>query len=140
MKISTSTYAMCNRLSQEEAIRAIAEAGFNAFDISLERLQKKDNTPYTMDYARELRALADGLGIECNQAHAPFPSSVGDTQKDAEIYKSIIFAMEFAAENYGYANQFPLELMPAAEKLLCSVGKYLASEIEKNRKNEREAI
>ncbi|MBR7133131.1 MAG: sugar phosphate isomerase/epimerase [Clostridia bacterium] len=97
MKISTSTYAMCNRLSQEEAIRAIAEAGFNAFDISLERLQKKDNTPYTMDYARELRALADGLGIECNQAHAPFPSSVGDTQKDAEIYKSIIFAMEFAA-------------------------------------------
>ncbi|MBR7133130.1 MAG: sugar phosphate isomerase/epimerase [Clostridia bacterium] len=301
MLVSTTISALCKLTDIKDAIRITAEAGFDAFDMPFfgKTMELFSGDDY-VEKAKDLRKYADGLGIVCNQAHAPCPSSRPDLETTKQIYKDIVRSMEVASvlgakiiavhpvqhlkyaehpdelfemnvkfykslipycekfgirvgcenmwqdnsrtqaitestcarawefckyldavnsewivgcldighvslvnadipefihkmgnkrlralhihdtdyvkdlhtmpflgkidyhavckalgeigyegdvtfeadgyENYGYANQFPLELMPAAEKLLCSVGKYLASEIEKNRKNEREAI
>ena len=40
--------------------------------------------------------LLDEVGISCNQAHAPFPTSYGDS-RDADVFDSIVRSMEIAS-------------------------------------------
>lgn len=104
MIISTQTGRLAGAFSDKEAIRILAEAGFDAFDFSfgdwdLSELKNKDKERLSGDYtgyAKELRAFADETGIICNQAHAPFPSSRG-TDEDEEIFVYLVRSMEFAA-------------------------------------------
>lgn len=101
MLLSTQTDVFARRFGDEEAIRRIANAGFDAFDLSLFAMNSNPN--YEMngeqfrEYAKHLRAVADECGIVCNQSHAPFPSSVGDEEKDEQIFQSIVRAMEAAS-------------------------------------------
>ena len=77
----------------------IAEAGFDAYDISLFGMNEESplmGKDYKK-YAEELKEYSEINKIACNQAHAPFPSSVGDPDKDAKIYDSIVRSMEIAA-------------------------------------------
>lgn len=72
MKISNHTDRLEKRFGALGAVRMTAEAGFEAIDFSM----------YTPDGAvfgrggaslvREMRRLAEGLGVTFNQAHAPF--------------------------------------------------------------------
>ena len=101
MKLSTQTEHLGAIFGEAEAIRMIAAAGFDAFDLSLFYMNSKPkhpmNQPEFREYARSLRAVAEECGIVCNQAHAPFPTSFGDEQKDEAAFALVVRAMEAAA-------------------------------------------
>ena len=101
MLVSTQTETLGKRFGDEQAIRIIATAGFDAFDLSLfDMYFKKDygmNRPDFKAYAENLRRVADEVGIICNQAHAPFPSSTDDPEETELIFKMIVRAMEGAS-------------------------------------------
>ncbi len=87
MKISTETKSLADIVGMEKALELLAKAGFDAFDFSLFDLGKwnwesssqiiEENFPSfdeIIKKVKELRAVADKLGLVCNQAHAPFPT------------------------------------------------------------------
>jgi sugar phosphate isomerase/epimerase len=75
MKLSIPFGYMNRRYGSEQALKLIKDAGFDAVDYGLEEISK-DETPFVTDnwqeYAAELKASAQALGIEFNQTHAPF--------------------------------------------------------------------
>ncbi len=88
MLISTEISSTANKVGEEHAIRLIAQAGFDAYDLSLFRMLRYDyateqviktNHPLqSAEYAAFVKGLArtaKDCGIVCNQAHAPFLSS-----------------------------------------------------------------
>ena len=79
MLLSNLTQWVGSSLSEKEAIKIIADAGFDAYDISLFELSRDENHFFNGDdyreKAKELREYADSLGLVCNQSHAPFPTS-----------------------------------------------------------------
>ena len=81
MLLSNLTQWYCNKIPEKEAIKMIADAGFDAYDISLFELTRNEeylfNSPDYVEIAKEMREYADSIGIVCNQSHAPFPSSTG---------------------------------------------------------------
>jgi uracil-DNA glycosylase family 4 len=101
MLLSNLTQWYCNKLPEKEAIKMIADSGFDAYDISLFQLTREEdylfNQPNYVEIAKEMREYADSLGIVCNQSHAPFPSSVGKEEEDKVIYEKIVRAMEIAS-------------------------------------------
>lgn len=102
MLLSTQTdYLAAHYGGEEEAIRMLAKAGFDAFDLSLFHMLNDDdypmNKPGYRDFAARLRQVGEECGIPCNQAHAPFASSVGDPVRDQEIFNAIVRSMEVAA-------------------------------------------
>ena len=77
MILSTQTDILKRCFGYKSAVKIIAKAGFDAFDLSLFEMIKEDdefNGDNYLDFARELKAVADKNGIICNQSHAPYPS------------------------------------------------------------------
>ena len=101
MLISTELHPISGRYGDEAAIRMVKEAGFDAFDLSLFRMNADasygPNREYYRDYMDSLKRAAGRAGIVCDQAHAPFASSCGDPQKDENTYRMIERAIECAA-------------------------------------------
>lgn len=102
MKLSTTLNVPASLFGEEASIRKIAEAGFDAFDLSLFRMfTDPDNYEMNRDdyraYAKRLRSAADDCGIVCNQSHAPFGSSTGEPAEDERRFGLIVRAMEVAA-------------------------------------------
>lgn len=101
MLLSTEIASFAGEMGEIKAIQMLADAGFDAIDLSLFRLGKDTewflNGEDYKEQARLLRKTVDEAGIVCNQAHAPFPSSVGDPDRDAQIYQNIIRAIQIAA-------------------------------------------
>lgn len=99
MLVSTQTQALSAAYGDAEAIRMIHEAGFPAYDFTMQKMLSKDpdeplNQEDYVEYAKGLRALADELGIICNQAHAPFTFGKKDQR---EIFDKIVRSMEVAS-------------------------------------------
>lgn len=88
--ISTNTSPFFKLGDIKTVIKTLKEAGFTAYDFSMfcDGEWMSGNQPFLSadDYiekAKELRAFADGIGIVCNQTHAPFPSgSKGEEYAD----------------------------------------------------------
>ena len=111
MLLSTQTKLLGRKLGQEQAIKMIAQAGFDAYDFSMGRIQYAldETSPFGVgdafyhfdDYAEKimrLKEIADSLGIVCNQAHGPFPSRKYADQKYSEkTFEMIIRSMECAS-------------------------------------------
>ena len=100
MLLSTQTAGLQDRYGYEKAIEMLAKAGYDAYDMSFFHPLGENDELYKenfREYAKTLRRHADRLGIVCNQAHAPFPSSTGDPAKDALIFDSIVRSMEAAS-------------------------------------------
>ncbi len=101
MLLCTQTEVLAAAYGEEQAIRMLKEAGFDAFDLSLFRMNaEKDyamNRPDFRDYAKKLRETASACGIVCSQAHAPFPSSTENPGQDEEIFECIVRSMEAAS-------------------------------------------
>lgn len=101
MLVSCPTELLDTRLGGiDKAIMLLADAGFDAYDLSLCDIRDTSHWPLGENWREEierLRAVADQCGIICNQSHAPFPSSVGDAEQDAQIFERIVRAMEAAA-------------------------------------------
>lgn len=101
MKISNHTDRLEKRFGAIGAVRMTAEAGFEAIDYSM----------YTADAAvfgrggsilvREMRRVADELGVVFNQAHAPFANfKPGEEyrEENRKIFYSMRRALEIGAE------------------------------------------
>ncbi len=101
MLLSTEIGALSRTLGEVPAVELLAQAGFDAYDLSLFSMGYDPESPFCKEgyreYAQALRRAADQAGVVCNQAHAPYPSSVGDPVQDEAIYKRIIRAMEIAS-------------------------------------------
>ena len=101
MLVSTQTEHLANLYGDEQAIRILAQAGYDAFDLSLFRMMHDPdyemNQPGYRESAMHLRRVADECGIVCNQAHAPFHSSTPDPDETAAIFKKIVRAIEIAS-------------------------------------------
>ena len=96
MKISTTTGDYFVRgFSAKEAVKYIADAGFDYADFTFSAF--RDREAWNKEYFEELKKYADSLNISFNQAHAPFPTSVGDEERDVEIFSSVVRSMEFAS-------------------------------------------
>ena len=101
MLLSTGTSCLGKILSYKEAVKIIAKAGFDAYDISLDDLSRDEEDIFNrddyLDIAMELKETANSLNVKCNQAHAPFPSSEGKPERDNFIFEKIVRAMEIAS-------------------------------------------
>lgn len=72
MKLVMNTGSIARRWDDPIAVRMIAAAGFDAYDLSMDR---KDHFLRGDDYierARTVRKVADEVGIPCLQAHSAF--------------------------------------------------------------------
>lgn len=100
MKLSINTSTLRRRFGDEEAIKMIKAAGFECYDYSMYDIEERDDL-LGEDYkerAQRLRKLADEIGIECNQAHAPFEFKYGDVLDESnEAYLRIVRSIEAAA-------------------------------------------
>lgn len=102
MQLSIETYAMRHRFGDETAIKMIKDAGFDAFDYSF--YYEEENSAINLlndnydNQAKRLREYADGIGISCNQAHAPFCFDYNDTfDISNNAYKKIVRSIHSAS-------------------------------------------
>lgn len=101
MILSTSTGYIAGKHGVIGSLRLLKEAGFDAYDLSLRPLSREDGPVAAdnyMDFAREIKAAADEIGIVCNQAHATFPpEKFGDEEHNKATFERIRREMEVAA-------------------------------------------
>ena len=89
MRVSTEINSSAKHVGEERAIELLAKAGFDCWDFSMFEMVRLDWSSMTIiendhplsgdsyiDFAKRLKKVADDCGIECNQAHAPFPTRV----------------------------------------------------------------
>ena len=100
MKLSMETYGLRRRYGDFEAARLIREAGFDCVDYSCYYWKEQAHALEDgyREYARFLRAHLDGLGLTCNQSHAPFSMQYGQAfdQSNPE-YQGVVRSMEAAS-------------------------------------------
>lgn len=98
--ISTTTAGFAKFGCTEEIIKLLKESGFSAFDLSMTREGGEGAARFVesddyLENARKLRAYADGIGIVCNQTHAPFASAKkGDDAYNAAMMPKLKRAIE----------------------------------------------
>lgn len=86
MKLSIEHYDLSERFGDLQAMEIAKEAGFDAIDYSY--YYKKEEQDVLgedyLTYAQTLRAHLDAIGLECNQAHAPFSFAYEMAGEEAE--------------------------------------------------------
>lgn len=99
MLLSTTTGAHIKYYSPKEIVDISAEAGFDALDFGY--FGQKGAKYYSADFDTkefvELRKYAESKGLVFNQAHAPFPSSVIELERNEEIFQNIVRSMKNSA-------------------------------------------
>ncbi len=99
MKLSIETYAIRKKFGDKKALCMIKEAGFDCVDYSFYYVPADfpTTTENYMEYAKEIRAYMDELGLECNQAHAPFSLKANEVLDESNIkYLNITRSIEAA--------------------------------------------
>ena len=92
MKISTQTDHLARLFGEEEAIRILAEVGFDAYDFSMFDTESDEYLLNRRDYEKEalrLKRISEENNIECNQSHAPFPTYLQNNKE----YNDRIFSL-----------------------------------------------
>ena len=100
MKICTQTDALGHVFTPEECVSILADAGWDAIDWSFFQMTEPKSVWLEPDWrsrAEKVRALADERGLKIAQAHAPFPSGTGKSERDREIFDLLIRSMEVAS-------------------------------------------
>ena len=91
MLVSTQTDFFARALGDEQALRRIAAAGFDAVDFGMFHYPLKDGSPLFFEdgafenYFRSLKSVADECGIQIGQVHSPFPSYLNDADDDTRL-------------------------------------------------------
>lgn len=101
MKISSNTDRLEKRFGAVRAVRMLAEAGFEAVDYSMYTAEGAVFSEGGRALCREMKRVADSLGIVFNQAHAPFATYKPGSEYDAynrELFFSMRRALEIGAE------------------------------------------
>lgn len=100
MQLVTTTEELARAFGDEECIRILARAGFDAIDwgffdmVSGQGLFCQDGWK---EHTLKLKALAQECGIGFSQAHAPFPSLLGEEPFDTVNMERILRSMQAAA-------------------------------------------
>lgn len=106
MLVSMPTNVSASVLGDDaQVIKIMADVGFDAFDISVERPVEWDKFPntYVMDlpdfkeHAQYLHDLGQSLGIPCCAAHAPCATSSADPEINEILFHKLVRAAEAAA-------------------------------------------
>ncbi len=100
MKLVTQTEALAEAFGEKECIMILAEAGFDAADVSFFGMEEGKGIwceENWREYALLLKETGEEAGLIFTQAHAPFPSSHGSEPYDTNIRKWIIRSMEAAS-------------------------------------------
>ena len=114
MKLVTQSMHPVHLFGEEEAVRQLAKAGFDAIDWSFFEMDPWMDENWKKKAARLKEAILT-CGLTVTQAHAPFPSSVGQDARDDEIMRTIHRSMEAAAFlGAGHIVVHPKQHMPYA--------------------------
>lgn len=84
----------------EEAVKMIADAGFEALDYPFFSPANYGEATDSADFQnrlRGIRSIAEENGLIFNQAHAPFPSNTVDPLQTEQIFKDIVRSMRNAS-------------------------------------------
>lgn len=100
MLLSTQTDVIFSVYGEEEGVKILADAGYDAIDYSMFYLSSDQHPLVTGDveaHAAALRKTAEAAGIRFNQAHAPFPCwRYGDDAYNAKMPDRIIRSVKMA--------------------------------------------
>ena len=99
MILSTQTDYLSRNFGYEKTIEIIADAGFDAIDLTMFEMKLDTSRFLEEDYrefAGKLKTLAEGRGLYFNQAHAPFPCSKSDEAYNKMIFERIVRSIEIA--------------------------------------------
>lgn len=100
MLLSTNTAGTEHTLGIDKTIRFIAEAGFDAVDVSVSNMMGDENAVFGgKDYEKQalrIRKMCDDLGIVCNQTHTVFPTSSADPVKHEILFDKVIKGIEIS--------------------------------------------
>lgn len=100
MKLSVELYSVAKYFGDYKAVELIKQAGFDAIDHSYYYEKECDEIlgENYKEYAQNLRAHLDHVGISCNQAHAPFTFKYGmNTDLSEPKYLNVVRALESAS-------------------------------------------
>lgn len=100
MRLVTTTEKIAEAFGDEECVRILAEAGFDAIDWGFFEMAAGKGiwcTDEWKEHALRLKELGEECGIGFSQAHAPFPSSEGKEPADTVIRERILRSMQAAA-------------------------------------------
>ena len=101
MLLSSSHSQFARKMSTEDAITLMADAGFDAIDFSFHISEEYYGEHTDGELGREKfldwKALADSKGIVFNQAHAPEGSSFRDMDRTVERFHDIRRAIRNAS-------------------------------------------
>lgn len=102
MLLSTQTDRFGQRFGDENAVRMLAAAGFDAIDYSMFGMIHEDHilrSDEAEKYVDHLRAVAEECGVVFNQAHAPFSFKGWDDPEifNKEIFPTVARSVELAA-------------------------------------------
>lgn len=100
MLLSTQTDTVFRNFGEEEGIRILADAGYDAIDYSMFWMSSDNHPLFAEDpiaHAEKLRALADAAGLRFNQAHSPFPCwRYGDDAYNAKMPERVRTSVRIA--------------------------------------------
>lgn len=96
MRLSANTAHLYNSFGIEKTIDIMAEAGFDAMDLSAFSNEFCTDM-YDKNHFLEMRKYAQDKGICFNQAHAPHGSSFTDEAKTRERFNEIVTAMKISS-------------------------------------------
>lgn len=101
MLLSMQTDNLWNFFSIEEVLTMIKNCGFDAYDFTMFDLPKESfqfNGDDYVEKAKEVRRVADSLGLVCNQTHSPYPhaSQKVDSYDEKSLFY-IIRAIEISS-------------------------------------------
>lgn len=100
MRLVTQSEILAASFGDEECVRILAKAGFDAIDWSFFSMTQGEGVWCTDDWrahALRVRAAGEDCGIAFAQAHAPFPSSRGQEPFDTVIRQRILRSLQAAA-------------------------------------------
>lgn len=101
MKLSIESFALSQKLGDKGAFDAIKKSGFDAVDYSYYWRNSEEETLFGenfRNYAQDLRNYLDKIGLECSQAHAPFPAPLLDVYTEENMqYRNVVRSIESAS-------------------------------------------
>lgn len=98
MLLTNKTECIGEGLSIADAIRIIAKAGFDSYDLSQFNTETELCSDNYKKCLKQLKQVADECKITCTQSHAPFPSAIGGNDEfNNKRFDEIVRSMECAA-------------------------------------------
>ena len=100
MRLITTTEKTAEIFGDEESVRILAEAGFDAIDWGFFEMAAGKGAWCTdgwKEHALHLKKLGKEYGIAFGQAHAPFPSSYGEAREDSVARERILRSIHAAS-------------------------------------------